>query len=394
MSKCFKHAVVLSALILGVTLCAAGQSLDSVSTSIPSARTSALGGPHAALADDFTTLFNNPAGFEAAKPSIEISELAVRLRGPIFDIASVAASGAGGNITQLLTSQNVQNLLKSIYASMDLIGPIQFGYVGHGLGFGIFNSSELTLMNTAPFTLGAGLSEQLMLVGGYAFRIPLPSALDSTLDVGVNLKGILQGTSAIEDSLLVLPTLLSSLGASTLTSAPFYFDTAIGVDAGIRYSYRDLLSVGIVGKNIYTPDLQSYYGTMQDFLNGTAAASTTNTVIPFNLSAGVLFTPRISLLDRYITGLKLMLDYNDIVGFLTHAATANNPLLNIGLGTEITLLNILDLRGGFYEGLFSAGLGLDLKYFRIDAAMFGTEMSTQPGLNPVFNILVAISFKA
>ena len=209
----------------------------------------------------------------------------------------------------------------------------------------------------------------------------------------MNMKGVLQGTSYVEKSFADFPSLFSSPSSSILLDSPFYFDTAIGFDAGLRYTYRKVLAVGLVGRNIYTPDLESEYSTLQGFLNGTSTPTRTATVIPLDLSVGVLYTPQIHFLDRYLSDLKLMIDYNDALGFLTHPATANNPLLNIGLGSEITLLRILDLRAGFYEGLFSAGFGIRLKYVEIDTAMFGNELSTQPGVDPVFNILLGISFR-
>jgi hypothetical protein len=46
-----------------------------------------------------------------------------------------------------------------------------------------------------------------------------------------------------------------------------------------------------------------------------------------------------------------------------------------------------------YEGLFTAGVGLDLKIFTLNAAMFGTELSSEPGMRPVYNILIGLEFR-
>lgn len=386
-----KRIVLIVLLSLVAAAVATAQNLTIMSLTPPSAETSALGGPHAALVDGLPTLYSNPAGFSEASPGIRFSELTLKLSGPIFDIAGVAAQGAGGGISKLLASPNVQKLLQSIYTSMDILGPISFGYVGKGLGFGIFNDTSLTLATTAPFTVTAALGEETMLNGGYAFRIPLPAAWHSRLDAGVELKGGLQGVSSIERSLIALPALVSSLGVGTLTGSPFYFNTVIGFDAGVRYSYRNWLSVGVVGRNIYTPVFQSYYPTLQGFLNSSTAPKKSITVLPFNLAAGALFTPKLSFLEPYLSHFKVMVDYSHALDLLLYPATAKNPLLNIGIGSQITLLRILDLRGGFYQGLFSAGLGVNLKYFRIDAAMFGTELSSQPGLDPTFNLIVGFT---
>lgn len=393
MPASYKRSVLGVLIAVCVGFSAAAQDLTTMPTTLTSARTSALGGPNAALADSLSTLFNNPAGFYSVKPQIRLSEITLHLQGPIFDIAGIIAGSAGGNFASILSSTSVQNLLQSIYASMGLVGPISFGYVGKGIGFGMFSNSSFTLQNTAPFTVAASIGQQFLLDGGYAFRIPLPVSWNSTLEAGIMLKGGLQGVSYIEKSLFELPTLFSSFGLSTITSAPFYFNTVIGMDAGFRYSYKHLLSVGLVGRNLYTPVFQSLYPSMQSFLNSSATPTNSTTVLPIDVAVGAVYTPQLTFLQPVLTDLKLMVDYDHALDFLLYPSTARNPLLNIGIGTEVTLLRILDLRAGFYEGLFAAGLGLNLHYFTLNASMFGNELSTQPGLQPVFNMIVGFTFQ-
>lgn len=393
MPASYKRSIL--AVLIGVLVgfSAAAQDLTIMPTSITSARTSGMGGPNAALADGLSTLFSNPAGFYAATPQIRFSEIALHLQGPIFDIAGIIAGSGGGNFASVLSSPSVQNLLQSIYASMGLVGPISFGYVGKGIGLGLFGGSTFTLENTAPFTVAAAIGQQLMLNGGYAFRIPLPASWNSSLDAGIMLKGGLQGVSYIEKSLFELPSVLGSLGMSTLTSAPFYFNTVIGVDAGLRYSFGKILSVGLVGHNLYTPVFQSLYPTMKDFLTNSATPANSTKVLPVDVAVGAVYSPKLTALQPVLTNVKFLLDYNHALGFLLYPATARNPLLNIGIGTEVTLLRILKLRAGFYEGLFAAGLGVDLHYFTLNAAMFGSELSTQPGQQSVFNMIVGFGFQ-
>ena len=68
-------------------------------------------------------------------------------------------------------------------------------------------------------------------------------------------------------------------------------------------------------------------------------------------------------------------------------------MLHAGLGFELVLLEILFVRGGFFHGLFSAGLGLDLTVFNINVSMFGRELSTEPGLRPVYNLILSLEFR-
>ncbi|MEW5814739.1 MAG: hypothetical protein AB1798_04985 [Spirochaetota bacterium] len=360
---------------------------------IPSARTSAIGGPHAALADNLTTLFSNPAGFVAAGPQFSFVEITLGLSGPIFDIASIITQGGGAGIETLLASSNVQGLLQKLYAGMNLAGPIYFGYVGKGLGFGFFNTSEVTFASSAAFTLTATLREQLVLCGGYAFHIPFPESTRSSLDFGVLLKGSLRGESVITKSLLELPALFSSISVNTVLNQPFSFISAIGFDAGVRFSFKEVLTFGLAARDIFTPTLRNSYTTLQNFLDNVETPVKTNGIIPLDLSFGVLFSPKLGSVERYITDLKLMLDYSDILDFITHKATARNPLLHIGFGAEIVLLELFSLRAGFYDGLFAAGLGMNLTFFTLNAAMFGRELSIEPGLKPVYNVMVGLEFR-
>ena len=61
-------------------------------------------------------------------------------------------------------------------------------------------------------------------------------------------------------------------------------------------------------------------------------------------------------------------------------------------GGELVLLDVLSVRGGFAQGLFSAGLGLELSRFALDLAVFGAELSPEPGLRPVFNVVLGVRF--
>ena len=359
----------------------------------PSARTSALGGLHAAFTDDLSTLFNNPAGFRKADPEMSVAELTFRIGGPVFDIAGVVASGVGGGTEDLLTSPDIQDLLQGIYASFNLLGPISFGYVGKGMGFGFFNTSDIEISNSSPLTIETAVSESLILCGGYSFRIPLPAKSNSTLDIGVLMKGALKGKVLIEKSFLEFPTLISNLGTDTFLGEPFQFIGIIGFDAGILYSYKDILSVGLTGRDLYSPALISEYSSITAFYENTETPTKSNELLPLDLSVGVAFTPSLGSFERYITDLSILLDYSDILDFWLHPSTATNPLLHIGFGTEVTLLNILSIRVGFNEGLFAAGLGLDLTIFTLNAAMFGSENASEPGQNSVYNVMLGFEFR-
>ena len=55
----------------------------------------------------------------------------------------------------------------------------------------------------------------------------------------------------------------------------------------------------------------------------------------------------------------------------------------------------------FHRGIFigsrasglAAGLGIDLTFLRLNLAMFGQELSTEPGLAPTYNVILGVEFR-
>ena len=362
--------------------------------SFPSARVQGMGGTHVALADDISTLMSNPAGFRAAGPQFSVTEITTNLTGPVFSIADLSLKLMGGaSPLTLLTDPVTQSLFTSLYAQALLNGPLSFGYVGNGLGFGFFNTSGVTFatQGTVP-TLTAGVHEDILFVGGYTFRIALPQSMQSTLDLGVSVKAFARGGLDFTESILDIFSLLSSGDFSSLLNKPFKLDVGFGMDAGILYSWNQTVSFGIVGRDLYAPVARNTYTSFTAFGSGSSSILSYGTA-PIDLSAGILLSPNLGPVEDYLSNLKIAIDYADILDFLTHPETSTNPVLHVGLGLEARVLEILALRGGFGQGYFSAGFGLNLTAFRLGLTMYGSELSSEPGMHPAYNLLVSMDFK-
>ncbi len=357
---------------------------------IPSARMAALGGSHAALGDDLSALTNNPAGLYGARPRFHIAELSLALQGPIFSIANIALRGAAGeDMDDLLTDPAVTDFFKSVFVGAHLIGPLSFGYVGKGLGFSLVNSTGLELVSRGSTTFAVAAVERAALHAGYAFRVHLPDPWESALDIGVNLKAFLEGKNHFSRTLLEIPDLFSD-GAGSFLDNPFSLTTGFGLDLGLRWTYRDNLMVGLVGRDVFTPTTRSDYATLSGFLGDEVSGPAVHGRVPTDLSLGVMYRPPLGQTLRYLGDLKLLLDYRDILDFLTHPDSTVNPLLKFGLGAEIRVLGALQLRAGLSEGLPAWGFGLDYGVVKMHFAMFGAEMSSEPGMRPVFNIILGL----
>jgi hypothetical protein len=361
---------------------------------IPRPSAGALGGAHVAYDSGFAALFSNPAGLVGSEEEFSVSEITIRSTGPIFSIASLVSQTLDGeDFGTLLASPDVQQLLLNLYARLSIVGPISFGYVGEGVGFGLYNVTELVTQTSGIGGFEARLGQRIVLRGGYGLEIPLSVAPRSQLMAGISVKSFMRGDSVLASSLLGLPSFVGSLDGDTLGDSPFELSTGIGIGVGARYSWNDLVSAGLVIDNIYTPTAVLPYSSLDDFLDASTPAPTAvYDTLPQELTVGVAYTPTIPVVDRYVQDVTVLLDYRDALDFWLDTENAENFLLKFGLGVQFTLLEILDLRAGLSEGLFAAGFGLDLSVVEVHAAMYGSELSAEPGLRPVYNIVVGLEF--
>lgn len=393
-----KQAVILSLLLLFcASLFAEGP------THVPAAlnRRKAMGGDHAALADDFSVFNANPAGFQEAsrrlkekgKLGIQFSEVTGRLNGPSLQLLKPIVQ----------TSRNLEAITENLAAllttsaNMTLVGPVSFGILKQGLGLGIYDEIGMDLITRGlASTPYAAVYLNTILCGGYSFRLPLPERSGIEWDFGFMLKGFVRTESTLRKSILDLLSLIEN-PENPLDTQPIVFSLGGGFDAGMRVSFHDRFSIGIVGKDIFTPYVVNVYSNYQDAIDvlttGSSAMASQNTArMPIELSGGVLIEPPLGRLGFHVTNFKIALDYHDIIGFATHPDTWQNPWLNIGAGIEFSVLDIIDLRLGFSEGMLSGGVGVDLTIFQYSMTVYGEEKSLEPGINPVYHVITGLTF--
>jgi hypothetical protein len=368
-------------LILVFTLAAGTLGAYQDPIDLGSARTSGMGGRHIALADDFTTYLNNPAGLETIDEEFSFSELTLHLKGPVFTLADVFLSGNLSGLSSVISD--------GLYAGLNMMGPLSFGYVGDGLGFGIYNHTDVIIKSTSTLTVEAKVRDEVVLTGGYAFPL-LPEGGKNRLDMGITLKGGFRGQ--LNGAMGI--TELMALNYGVLLDEPFDFTSFIGADVGLMYSHGSSFAAGLVARDAFTPTHTNTYGNINEFIGGNTPISANQfDIVPFALDLGLRYTFDFSGRNIVLTELDTFLDYRDVLDFWLYPSRAVNPILNAQAGVEATLLKILDVRAGFRQGLFSAGLGLDLHFFTLNASMFGTERSSEPGLSPVYNLQIGLEFR-
>jgi hypothetical protein len=348
---------------------------------IPSARYAALGGRHAALADDFDSLFTNPAGFASVEDEFSVAELSLGAYGPVFEILDLLAAG-GDSLENLDLSGVIGD--RGFAAGFDLGGPVAAGWVGRGLGFGLFNSFRMQAAASGS-NLKAVLSGDVFMLGGYAFR--LVNNGRHVLDAGFLGKGFLRMGLDLETTIFNVEDLFDKAD-----SLPFSTVLGVGIDLGLTYTFAEHLSLSLVCFDAYSPAVLTTYHSFEDFQNKEDPRDPGHYVrVQPRLDFGLQYRIRSVFLEKYISRLTVLADYRDFLDLAS--LIPRNPILNAGLGLELVLLEKLSLRLGVAEALPAAGFGLDLSFMRFDCAIHGKELGLDPGIQSTYALALGLLFR-
>jgi hypothetical protein len=340
---------------------------------MPSARTAAFGGIHAAQGDDFYALFSNPAALRGLARQWSAAELSIGVYGPLFEFIDLSMNRSGGlDLSPLVASGGLA-------LGFDIGGPVAFGLVDDGFGFGLFNRTVMDA-GVSGLDIEPRISEEIFVLGGYSFRV-----LDRdghVLDLGVTGKGfyraLLQGSAPFTDA----------AGAFTdYGSQPFQTQFGAGIDLGLRYTWGDF-TAALTGYDAFSPALVTDY---PEFSSWGSGGSQSFAVVQPRLALGFMYRIHGVVLDRYLSNWIVMADYRDFINLF--ALIPRHPILQISVGTELTVLSILRLRAGITDALPSVGFGLDMKVLTLDVAIRGIELGLDPGVQSVYALNLGILFR-
>ena len=379
---------ILAVLALSTLAIPALSALDVEPFDIPIARFAAMGGPHAALGDDWSLLFANPAGLADAKPQLLASQLSARMTGPLFDIA-LATLGNSSFASNALINSFVKVLANNgyqLYTAADVAGPLSFGYVGDGIGFGLFNRTHVVVDAASITNIGILAQEDILLVGGYAYGINLGKS--HRIEAGLLAKGFARGGISTTTDALSLADIVTNY-----MNQPFELETGIGIDLGLRWVWLPTgLSAAVVCRDVYSPVLVNSYTSVQGFISNpqTSALGSVAGEIPRNLDVGLAWSMPPGGLWGLVDSLTVAVDYGHILDLWT--PFSRNPILDLGLGVETRFLDIVSLRAGISEGYPNAGASLDLSVMKLNLAVWGSELGLEPGSRPAFNLMTGFEF--
>jgi hypothetical protein len=334
---------------------------------MPSARFSALGGIHTALGDDFYSLFTNPASFVGVEDQFSAAELTISMYGPVFEILDLAAD-----------KRNLSNM--ELSAGVDVGGPLALGWVGRGLGIGIFNrlTGNFAVDSGVTFDVGG----DVFITGGYSVRVAEKEK--HILDAGFLGKGFFR------IDMLLQPALQFS---GSMFDEQEYFKTILGMglDLGVKYNYAGVFTAALACFDAFSPALINTYASYDDFKKKNPLGSGTYGTIDPRLGLGFSYRISTPFLDRYVSNFLILADYRDFLNF--RDIIPRNPILDIGLGVELTVLEKFSLRFGIADALPAAGFGIDLSFMKLDCSIYGKELGLDPGIQPVYAVDIGLLFR-
>jgi hypothetical protein len=356
----------------------------------PFARNTALGGAHVGLDGDFSSIFTNPAALVCVAPRKNYAEFAVNM----IDIEL---------ITHMIRTDDplpefASLLVDNFEADLDIGGPLALGAVGsddrydygygygYGWGWGLFNVSKFGLSwnREQMLMVSATLTEEFTLAGAYGLR--LYDGLDAKFDLGITAKVFLR--AGYHSSPLFIQQVKYIL--QDLLEMPFETQLGAGFDTGFRWTLFDSLSFAAVLYDPFSPVWVNQYSEMGKVSSQETIASGRRSVTP-RASAGVSWKMLSPFWHRYFSDITLSVDY---IGLLEHLSeNPRDPLLNIGAGCEIRMLEVFWLRAGFKDMQPGGGIGINFTFMTVDISFYGKELGTRPNQYATWSASVNISFR-
>jgi hypothetical protein len=347
---------------------------------VPSARNHAMGGPHVAYTDDINSLFINPAAFVTAK-QLSIAELSVGTHGDVFGLKD-ALTGGGEMVDNLLSW--VEKTQGSIPFGFDLRGPLALGSVGNGWGWGVFDRIHMD-MSMAGSTLSAAVYGDVMFNIGYAFRVVNTGG--HTVDVGALGKAF--GRYSMDTGKMKILDLAANADNLTDKLTDSFLTVGGGIDIGAQYRLLNNFTAGLAVGDLFSLGYAAPMSIPGLGSEGSSPAGYLGYISP-KINLGVSYR----VFENDLVAWVLMADYRDFINlFQQNEYHSTNAILNLSLGTEVTLLDIVSFRAGLNQMLPAAGIGVDMKVLQIDAAIYGKELGNDPGKFSTYALDLGILFR-
>lgn len=344
----------------------------------PSAREDQLGDAHPVVADDFSTIFSNPAGIATIEPVHRFGTLDIRLSGTFWDIFNAFEGDDPAKLFPLETGT---------YTGLGILGPVDVGFAGNHSAYRLntYATTDLLYPNLAvqsdfSFAVGAQFT------GGWGKRFPLSG--NTTLDFGFTAKGFYEQRYFGEADVVQFFGLMEN--PENFLNYPYEVVPGIGLDSSILFRFGPQWAVGFTANDLLTVEFLNHYDTFQSSIDGNSPDTFSTQIRLPMLSIGGGWFPAFTDNVKWFNFDGIYLSWRNLLGGLE----GYNYLLGLTAGIEISFWDFLSLRGGFAEGIFGGGLGLDFGLFSMDIGIGGSELSNQPGVFSVVDLRIAFIFES
>jgi hypothetical protein len=348
--------------------------------SFQSPRANGLGGTHAALADDFETIFVNPAGFTTAQDQFSVAVINITLN-DCDTLLRVLSSDSDSTVY----ADKFKNHFET---GFDLGGPLAIGRIKGNSGFGLLNHQYVKVWwdRDDMFVLNGNAVEEIVFFAGWSFPI---SNFENTVTFtpGVTLKPAFRLISAPRD----IPLIEFRYVLQNLQREPFQMHLGLGSDVGFLLNFSETVYFSAVCHDLLTPIYVNRYANYVEFLNGSRPIESGIKWVKPTYDFSICVRTKNTFFNEVVQDLVFTVDYHGLYNLLEN--TGRNPLMDIGAGIELRLLTAFWLRVGWQRMLPGGGFGIDFGWAKLDAAVFGETFGDQVGGFQGVSFSLGLSFR-
>ncbi|MFW6312594.1 MAG: hypothetical protein ACOC2N_01765, partial [Spirochaetota bacterium] len=254
------------------------------------------------------------------------------------------------------------------------------GYVGNGLGLGLFANAEATVDGSNILQAYGTAYNAITFVGGLGLTF-------GNLDVGVAIRPTVFGYTRVNAAPILSSYLAGTdVDFTTMFASTVFYGSGLGVDVGVRWGLGPF-SLGLAAKDLLGTQIRYRKTDFDSYSNAilaatlpagselSAAEQSEAWSIPMKINAGFEFHPDLGVLT-YLIDPSFSVDLLDVTSAVRtwqagEKVTGEQIVDMLNFGGELRLLQFLSLRGGYYGGYPSAGVGLDVFLLDINAAVAG-----------------------
>ncbi len=384
-------------------------------------RSMGMGGSHLSDYSDYFTLFRNPSLLKKAGKHWYWDNLTVNIGGPFDKVSDLQdefdekvpgykdASGIGEKMSSLtalptdqlfslISSSESMGSLLSNGINLNLTSNLPFlsfgGTTKKGFGWGVYDRS-ITDALINPTLYGKNAVSEVLEIGiifGYGTTVQFSDT--HALSVGGSARVYEQALAGADIKLVDLVKSNSNI----MDSVSLNSRTVIALDVAATYTFSNWFDASLVCNNALSPSWSSSTTLTRissgDFSELSKITFDKNVFdkSAVKLGAGVGLKVPTWWSFGILSSFKVYIDDYNVLTWFGNALN-RNPWLDVGIGTELSILRLIELRAGLYDGYLNAGVGINLGPVSWDFAIYGKELSNQPGGRPQLNMAFAMSLQ-